>query len=98
MITIGATDRLAGRQLVSTVTLQQEEKAMLNMVQLRSSVINSVGYDAKAMVLVVRFNEGAIYRYYYVPEWVYQGFLAAGSPGRFYNFRVKGHYPAEQMQ
>lgn len=51
-----------------------------------SSMILSVGYDSASRVLEVEFRRGSrIYRHFDVPEFLYQGLIAArskGSPSR----------------
>lgn len=54
-----------------------------------SSSIAEVGYDRESTVLVVRFHNGAEYRYFSVPETVFEGFLAAHSAGGYFHERVR---------
>ena len=68
------------------------EKTDIEMVEVVSSNIHSVGYDADENVLQVSFHGGALYRYLNVPENVYRGFLEADSAGRYLNTEVKGKY------
>ncbi|MGW8396401.1 KTSC domain-containing protein [Streptomyces lydicus] len=56
-----------------------------------SSNIRSIGYDAEEMLLEVEFFSG-IYRYYSVPESVYQGLISASSHGRYFAQKIKGRY------
>ncbi|KKM62355.1 hypothetical protein LCGC14_1522560 [marine sediment metagenome] len=72
------------------------EQTDIEMVEVVSSNIHSVGYDADENVLLVRFHGGALYRYLNVPENVYRGFLEAGSAGAFLNTEVKGKYEYEK--
>ena len=55
-----------------------------------SSVIAAIGYEAG--LLGVLLHNGGLYYYHGVPVWVYLSFIVAGSKGRFYNARVRGHY------
>lgn len=54
-----------------------------------SSNIKSIGYDESAMVLEVEFNNGAVYQYYNVPLYIYEGLMAADSHGRYLDQYVK---------
>ena len=63
-----------------------------------SSNIRSIGYDAIAMVLEVEFNNGAVYQYYNVPQYIYDGLMAADSHGRYLDQYVKkGGYRYAQV-
>jgi len=42
--------------------------------------------------LEVRFRSGENYLYFDVPREIYEGLKAAGSPGRYFNERVKGRF------
>jgi lysyl-tRNA synthetase class 2 len=62
-------------------------------VQLRSSTIASAGYDPESGCLEVVFNKGPTYRYFAVPERVFEQLLLAESHGRYLNQHIKGRYP-----
>jgi len=68
--------------------------SVVEMVQVLSSNIAEIGYDARSSLLLVRFHEGArTYRYAGVPAGTYRAFLSAPSKGRFLADFIKGHYP-----
>ncbi len=48
-----------------------------------SQIIQSVGYDADALVLEVQFRNGWLYRYDDVPVEIYRALMAADSHGRY---------------
>lgn len=58
-----------------------------------STTIRSAGYDPRRKVLEVEFANGGVYRYYNVPEWLYQEFMVAQSKGAFLNIYVKPGHP-----
>ncbi len=62
-----------------------------------SSQIKSVGYDAKREELEIEFNSGGIYRYYKVPESVYNDLMKAESKGKFFNSQIKGLYEVKKI-
>jgi hypothetical protein len=57
-----------------------------------SSAIDTVGYDDETQVLDVTFNSGQTYTFNGVPQEIFDAFIAAPSPGRFYHASIKGHY------
>jgi len=64
----------------------------MERVSLASSNVASAGYDAQTSTLEVEFLNGNIYQYFDVPEHIYEGLLAADSPGGYLNDTVKGIY------
>lgn len=55
-----------------------------------SSNVASVGYDDATQTLEVEFHGGAVYQYFDVPRAVFDGLLAADSPGGFMHEQVRG--------
>jgi len=62
-------------------------------IQVVSSDIRSVGYDASTRTLELEFNSGSIYQYAGVPNSIYDGLLAAVSKGSYFHTNIKGSYP-----
>ena len=62
------------------------------MIPVDSSDLSAVGYDADAQVLYISFHSGGLYRYFDVPEAVYQGLLSASSKGRFFHAHIRNVY------
>lgn len=54
-----------------------------------SSDIASIGYNSMSHILEVEFLNGSIYRYYNVPEALYEGLMAADSHGKYLNEYIK---------
>ncbi len=50
-----------------------------------SSVLLSIGYDMTTGTLEIEFNSGSVYRYYDVPEPIYEQLMTAESKGGFFN-------------
>lgn len=67
----------------------------MNMTPVSSSNIASIGYEGST--LYVRFNSGALYAYYGVPQSVYNGLMSASSRGKFLATYVKGSYRYQQI-
>ena len=57
-----------------------------------SSNLASIGYDSQTLTLEVCFKSGRIYQYFDVPENIYDGLRATGSPGGYLNRNVKGNF------
>ncbi|MDF2380895.1 KTSC domain-containing protein [Nostoc ellipsosporum NOK] len=62
-----------------------------------STVIASTRYDPAGKVLEIRFQSGAVYRYYDVPQEVYNEMKKAMSKGYFLNTRIKNNYSYEKI-
>jgi hypothetical protein len=59
-------------------------------------MIVAVGYDTPSRTLEIEFRRGArVYHYHDVPEFLYQGLLAAQSKGHFFTTRIAGRYRTE---
>ncbi len=67
------------------------------MTKVVSSNVHSVGYDFGSETLHVDFNDGSRYRYFDVPEAVYDAFLAAPSKGSFVWTTLRDRYRYERM-
>lgn len=66
---------------------------MVEMQNVQSSNVESVGYDANAMELHVRFLSGpTVYAYHGVPEVLFEQLLSAPSKGGFVNTQIKNVY------
>lgn len=56
--------------------------------------LTSVGYDTAHQWLEIAFRNGALYRYYGVPEVIYRQLISALSPGAYFNVCIKrGQFP-----
>jgi hypothetical protein len=58
-------------------------------VDVNSSLLANVSYDAGQSVLQLELCDGAIYRYFDVPPVIYEGLLAAESKGSYFNREVR---------
>ena len=57
-----------------------------------SSAFSEVGYDDETQVLDVTFTSGSTYTHNGVPPEVFQAFIAAPSPGKYYWAQIKNRY------
>jgi hypothetical protein len=72
-------------------------------VRVRSSNIFSIGYDRRQEILYVKFYRrerlgSDLYRYFDVPETLFQAFMEAESKGRFANQHVYGRFRFERVE
>jgi len=60
---------------------------------IESSVVASMGYEAKQQILEIEFRNGDIYTYFEVPEEEYLAFHSAESKGTYLNsvFKSRGY-------
>lgn len=66
---------------------------MGDWVDVDSSMIDAVRYNAKEKVLEVMFNSGQVYSYEDVPRKIYKELLEADSKGRFMRDEIIDCYP-----
>ena len=64
----------------------------MQMIQVSSSNINSIGYDKNLEVLRIEFHEGNLYEYYNVPNSIYNGLMSATSKGSYFHENIKNKY------
>lgn len=69
----------------------------MQKISISSTDIRSAGYDVPTSTLEVEFNSGGVYRYFNVPEHVYQNFMAASSHGQFLNDYIRYNYQYQKV-
>ena len=57
----------------------------------------SAGYDVERQSLDLELAPGSVYRYFDVPEIVYQRFLRAPSLGAFFNVEIRDRYRSVEL-
>ena len=67
------------------------------MPEVDSSAIFCVDYDRARRTLAVTFSSGREYVYLDVPEDAYRRFLAAPSPGQFFNLEIRDRYRSREV-
>ena len=80
------------------VSVQAPKPLASRRVPVQSSNISSVGYDGSTKTLQVEFRDQTVYEYDGVPEDVYDGLLAASSPGMYFHRAVRGRFPYRRIQ
>ena len=61
-----------------------------------SSLLSSIGYSVDA-TLELEFHSGAIYRYFAVPQTVFQGLIVAESKGAYFNRYVRSRFRYQRL-
>jgi hypothetical protein len=62
----------------------------------QSSLLSSIRYSIDA-TLELEFHSGAIYRYFAVPQAVFEGLVAAESKGAYFNRSVRSRFPYQRL-
>jgi hypothetical protein len=71
----------------------------MEWTQINSAAARAFGYDYDAETLDVEFTGGRVYRYFEVPNEVYERLMTADSIGRFLNSEiVNGGYAYEEVK
>jgi hypothetical protein len=65
--------------------------------RISSAKIRGVGYDARAQVLEVEFNDGRVMAYRGVSPEVHRQFMAAPSPVSFFEDKIADEYPSRRV-
>ena len=73
--------------------MSQTESVRMSVV---SSMLASVAYSIDAN-LDLEFRSGATYRYFDVPEAVFQGLIAAESKGAYFNRNLRNRFPYQRL-
>jgi hypothetical protein len=61
----------------------------MNRTSVKSSNLQSVGYDEETRILEVEFKNGDVYQYLNVPVSIFTGLLSATSKGSYFDTYVK---------
>jgi KTSC domain len=68
----------------------------MDRLLVNSSNLVSVGYNAAECTLEVEFQSGNIYKYFFVPESVYQGLMTTGSKGEYFHDNILKVYDYQE--
>lgn len=61
-------------------------------MNINSSRIRSVDYNESTEILIVEFVSGGKYKYFSVPEEIYNGLVQSASPGNYFDSFIKRTY------
>jgi hypothetical protein len=65
--------------------------------RISSAKIRAIGYNARAQVLEVEFNDGRVLAYSGVSPEVHRRFMTAPSPVSFFEDKIAEDYPARRI-
>jgi hypothetical protein len=63
-----------------------------------SSMLATVGYDAKTKTLEVEFNHGGVYQYFDVSKKVYEELINAESVGSYFYHNIRDDYDYNRLR
>ena len=66
-------------------------------VPVESGLFSSAAYRASVRQLYLRFQDGKIYRFFDCPVTVYNEFIAAASPGRYFSQQIRNRFRFEMV-
>jgi hypothetical protein len=66
-------------------------------MEVASTAIREIDYEAGRRRLTVRFQSGEAYVYAEVPKPVHRAFLSAESKGRFFQTEIRRRYPYRRL-
>ena len=66
--------------------------------EVTSSVLAAVSYDTGKRVLELEFHSGASYRYFEVPEELFNRLLTADSKGQFFGTNIRDKFRSERVK
>jgi hypothetical protein len=67
-------------------------------MDVESTAISEIDYDAERRKLLVRFQSGERYVYVGVPAEVCRSFVEAESKGRFFQLQIRDRYPFNRLE
>lgn len=70
----------------------------MKRIDVVSSSLRSVGYDAASQTLEIEFNTGTVYQYTGVPSEVYEELIVAPSHGKYFAESIKDAYPYSRIR
>lgn len=70
----------------------------MEMINVESENIDSIGYDEENAVLEIEFNSGAAYEYYDVPSYIYDELMSAGSKGGYAHENIYKNYSQSKIR
>lgn len=70
----------------------------MDMTEVESSNVHSVGHDPETDTLHVRFKDGSLYEYTNVPAEVHQELMDSDSKGKYVAESLKGKYEHTKLE
>ena len=89
---------LAGTGHATPRVLSVSQRREAPPMDVDSTAISEIDYDAERAKLMVRFISGERYVYVGVPGEVHRSFVEADSKGRFFQLHVRDRYPFNRIE
>jgi hypothetical protein len=83
-----------GNNLVCALTMKRMHT--IERIQVASSNIASVGYDAVNKILEIEFHHGTIYQYLDVPKKVFEELMGSPAMGSYFMNEIKSRFKHQQ--
>jgi hypothetical protein len=64
---------------------------------IESSNLRAVGYERDSGILEIEFNNGYIYQYFDVPEYIYEELMGAESKGKYANKNIYKNFKQQRI-
>jgi hypothetical protein len=82
----------------SSYTVGSEDTAGMMRKIVQSTSVRAVGYDADSQTLEIEFQQGEIYQYFGVSEFLFKGLMLAASKGTFFNRNIEGRFKYREVK
>ena len=67
------------------------------MISVDSSNISAIGYDEQTATMIIEFKNHSAYEYYDVPQYEFDGLMAADSKGSYANKNIYKVYRQQKI-
>ena len=67
------------------------------IIKVNSTNINAIVYNSKTRILTIEFNNGGLYNYYDVPQYIYYEIMSAPSKGKYFHRFIKNEYRTKDL-
>lgn len=69
----------------------------MEMINVDSSNVSAIGYDADNAILKIQFKNGNLYEYYDVPQFEFDGLLNSDSKGNYGHQNIYNKYRQQKI-
>ena len=70
----------------------------MERTNIKSSNIDSIGYDENKKVLEIEFKSGGVYQYANVSKEIFAALMSASSHGGFFHAKIKDRFPTTKVK
>jgi hypothetical protein len=69
----------------------------MNIIEVQSSNLESIGYDPETEILKIKFLNSSVYEYKNVSQVIYDALMNAPSHGSYFNREIRNNFPYEKV-